>query len=275
MRSSHDGHRLPVHYLKGVRGYRAIARRLRRSRRRRRPAVPPEGRCAAWVRLQRSAALVLGCTHTRGRPGKPLQVSALAWRLESIGVPLSYFSDTALYLPIAKAVLLRKMVLRNRTTLPLMLFPILIAALLGFGLLIFPRMLSFRSVLVLLLILLISAGSPSDPLILRPAQQTRATASICYSPAQSDNKSADSKQAHSSFLDTEYALHAQICTAPSHSHDCRAWLPFIMLPYLTECNSPLNSDSTCLIAYISSLHCFRIGQVSSPPILNSKHIWNL
>jgi hypothetical protein len=56
VRSSHDGHRLLVHYHKGVRGYRAIARRRRRGRRRRRPAVPPLGRCAAWVQLPRSAA---------------------------------------------------------------------------------------------------------------------------------------------------------------------------------------------------------------------------
>jgi hypothetical protein len=44
------GHRPPVHYCKGFRGYRAIARR------RRRPAAPPGGRCAAWIQLPRSAA---------------------------------------------------------------------------------------------------------------------------------------------------------------------------------------------------------------------------
>jgi hypothetical protein len=54
--SSHDGHRSPVHDLKGIRGYRAIARRRRRGRRRRRPAAPPVGRCAAWVQVPRSAA---------------------------------------------------------------------------------------------------------------------------------------------------------------------------------------------------------------------------
>jgi hypothetical protein len=39
--SSHDRNRSSVHYLKGVRGYRAIAWRRWRSRRRRRPAAPP------------------------------------------------------------------------------------------------------------------------------------------------------------------------------------------------------------------------------------------
>jgi hypothetical protein len=43
VRSSHDGHRSTAHHLKGVRGYRAIARRRRRGRRRSRPAATQEG----------------------------------------------------------------------------------------------------------------------------------------------------------------------------------------------------------------------------------------
>jgi hypothetical protein len=46
----------PVHCPKGVRGYRAIARRRQRGRRRRRPAASPRGRCAARVQVPRSAA---------------------------------------------------------------------------------------------------------------------------------------------------------------------------------------------------------------------------
>jgi hypothetical protein len=42
--------------LKGVRGYRAIARRRWRGQRRRRLAAPPVGRCAAWVQLPRLAS---------------------------------------------------------------------------------------------------------------------------------------------------------------------------------------------------------------------------
>ena len=67
---SHDGHRTErIDYHKGVRGYRAIARRRRRCRRRKRPAAPSEGRSAARVRLPWSAARSARHEHTRGRPG--------------------------------------------------------------------------------------------------------------------------------------------------------------------------------------------------------------
>jgi hypothetical protein len=54
--SSHDGYRSLVHNLKGVRGYRAIARRRRLGRRRRRLAASQVGRCVAWIQLQQSGA---------------------------------------------------------------------------------------------------------------------------------------------------------------------------------------------------------------------------
>ena len=74
------------YYLKGVRGYRAIPRLRRRSRRRRRPAVPPGAAARRGFDSRGRPRVVL--EHTRGRPGKPLQVSALAWRLESDWVHL-------------------------------------------------------------------------------------------------------------------------------------------------------------------------------------------
>ena len=86
------GCRFRFYYLKGVRGYRAIARRLRRGRRRNRPAVLPEGRCAVWVRLPRSAARSTRLRtravdpnvyqHRRLRKGSSLQMQA---RLKIVG----------------------------------------------------------------------------------------------------------------------------------------------------------------------------------------------
>jgi hypothetical protein len=75
VRSSHDCHRSPVHYLKGVRGYRAIARRRRRGRRktRRRPAAPLVGRCTAWVQVPRSAARSARLSTRAAGPGDLLQ----------------------------------------------------------------------------------------------------------------------------------------------------------------------------------------------------------
>jgi hypothetical protein len=73
VRSSHDGRRSPVHYLKGVRGYRTIARRRQRSLRRRRPGATPVGHCAAWVQLPRSAARSARLSTRAAGPGDLFQ----------------------------------------------------------------------------------------------------------------------------------------------------------------------------------------------------------
>ncbi len=71
-----------IHYHKGVRGLAAIARRRQHGWRRRRPAVPPGGRRAVWVRLPRSAARSAGpSTRVAGSQWEPAAVS-----LESVWI---------------------------------------------------------------------------------------------------------------------------------------------------------------------------------------------